>query len=126
MPYLQRLYERPQADDLTEREIKFVQEYFAIHDIEVFVESTPVIWAHIDEVEVVKAPHVRGFMGLLARQMVGDDRYHVGIYFSRHYEAVLPNVSFNVARHIVQEIAFHAPNPVRYKGIDGLSPVGDK
>jgi hypothetical protein len=32
-------------------------------------------------------------------------------------------VPLNVARHIVQEIAFHAPNPVRYKGIEGLSPV---
>lgn len=126
MPYLQRLRERPPIEDLTERETKFVQAYFEIHEDEVFVETTPVIWEHIDEVEVVKAPRASGVMGFLARQLVGDDRYHIGIYFSRHYEAVLPNVSFNIARHIVQEIAFHAPNPVRYKGVAGLSPVVDK
>ncbi len=123
MPYLQRLQERPSAQDLTERENQFVREHFTIHGDEVFVESTPVMWDQIDEVEVVKAPSVSGFMGVLTRQVLGADRYHVGIYFGTHYEAVLPNVPLNIARHIIQEIAFHAPNPVRYKGIEGLSPV---
>jgi hypothetical protein len=123
MPFLQRLTERPSADDLTERESQFIREHFDMQAGEVFVDGTPVVWDQIDEIEVVKAPSVSGFMGVLTRQIVGDDRYHIGIYFSRHYEAVMPNVPFNIARHIVQEIAFYAPNPVRYKGIEGLSPV---
>ncbi|MFN8373373.1 MAG: hypothetical protein U0694_10935 [Anaerolineae bacterium] len=123
MPFLQRLLQRPSAEDLTERESRFVQAHFDIHAEEVFVEGAPVLWDQIDEVEVVKAARVSGFIGLLSRPFLSDDRYHVGVYFGKHYESVLPNVSLNIARHIVQEIAFHAPNPVRYKGIEGLSPV---
>lgn len=123
MPFLQRLTQRPSLDDLTERESQIVQAHFDIHEEEVFVEGAPVVWDQIDEVEVVQAARVSGIMGLLTRQLVGVDRYHVGIYFSKHYESVVPNVSLNIARHIVQEIAFHAPNPVRYKGVEGLSPI---
>jgi hypothetical protein len=123
MSYLQRLRERPDTDDLTEREMQYARSHFDIQTDEVFVDGSPVVWDQIDEVEVVKAPSVAGFIGLMSRQLLGHDRYHIGIYFGKHYEAVLPNVSFNVARHIIREIAFHAPNPVRYKGIEGLSPV---
>lgn len=123
MPFLQRLSERPSLDDLTERESQFVQAHFDIHEEEVFVEGAPVMWDQIDEVEVVQAARVSGFIGLLTRQIVGVDRYHIGVYFGKHYESVVPNVPLNVARHIVQEIAFHSPNPVRYKGVEGLSPL---
>ncbi|NWF70932.1 MAG: hypothetical protein HXY40_17745 [Chloroflexi bacterium] len=123
MPYLQRAPQRPSSDDLTEKEMRFVEQHFVTDSEEVYIDGAPVVWAQIEEVEVVKAPGVPGLIGRLARQMIGDDRYHVGVYFGRHYEAVLPNVSFNVARFIVREVAFFAPNPVRYKGIAGLAAL---
>jgi hypothetical protein len=53
---------------------------------------------------------------------MGGERYHVGIYYGG-LEAVLTNLTLNAARHIVQTIAFYAPQPVKYTGPDGLSPL---
>jgi hypothetical protein len=47
------------------------------------------------------------------------ERYHVGIYYGAH-EAVLPNITWDTARHVVETIAFYAPQPVKYTGPEGL------
>lgn len=126
MRYLQRLTTRPSPDDLTAGEQRLVERRFRAAENTVLVDDQPVDWDTIQEVEVVKAPTVAGVMAPLVRWFVGSDRYHVGIYFAGHYEAVLPNLPRNVARHVVQEIAYHAPMPVRYTGIEGLSPVEER
>jgi hypothetical protein len=120
MPYLQRLNTRPSTDDLTPAEAKFLDKHFQTDGVEALIMNVPLLWEQVETLEIVPAPSVSGLMGTLVRAFTGTDRYHVGIYFSRHYETVLPNVSRNLARHIAQEVAHHAPNPVRYEGVEGL------
>lgn len=125
MPYLQRLNVRPSLDDLTPTEARFIEANFDAHAGEVRVFQEPIHWSEVDGIEVVKAPHISGPAGwFVKRFLTGDDHYHVGIYFG-HNEVVLPNVSLNTARHVVQTVAYYAPQPVRYTGIPNLSPVVD-
>ncbi len=123
--YLQRLNVRPDPDDLTPSDWTHLQAHFQPGAAEVVVNGEPVIWTHINEIEVVKAARERGPAGWLVRQMLGEDRYHVGIYFG-HYEVVLPNVSLKSAEYVVRSIAFYAPQQVRYKGVPGLSPIANE
>lgn len=120
--FLQRINVRPDPDDLTAAEWKHIQEHFDIHAGEVLIDGFPVRWDFIEEIEVVKAARVAGPSGWLVKQFVGDDRYHVGIYYGAH-EAVLPNISLKAAQFVVQSIAYYAPNPIRYSGVEGLSPI---
>jgi hypothetical protein len=120
--YLQRLKVRPDEDDLTQGEIRYLKGHFDPNAAEVTVDGVPINWTHIDEVEVVKAARERGPMGWMVKQMMGEDRYHVGIYYGAH-EAVLINVPLKTAEHVVRTIAFYAPQPIRYSGIEGLSPL---
>lgn len=122
--YLRRLKARPELDDLTPAEARYLHEHFDAYAGEVIIHGQePVGWDQIETIEVVKSPRARGPAGWIVRHLIhGDERYHVGLYFGRQ-EIVLPNVSLNVARFIVQSVAFYAPAPVRYMGPDGLSPV---
>jgi hypothetical protein len=122
--YLQRLKAPPDPDSISAAEKSSLIRHFDPHAADVFVDGVPWDWRNIDEVECVKAARERGPSGWLVKQMLGDDRYHVGMY-SGAQEAVVINVSLNVARYIVQTVAYYAPNPVRYKGIEGLSPIAN-
>lgn len=123
MIYLQRTNLRPNTYDLSSGEIQFVQQHFDPYANEVIVEGQAVRWQEIEELEVVLSPRTSGPAGWIVRHLVhGDERYHVGLYFGR-YEAVVPNVTLNVARYIVQCVAYYAPLPVRYRGVEGLSPT---
>lgn len=120
--YLKRLKVRPDADDLTEGERRYLNEHFDARAAEVIVNGEPLSWQEIDEVEVVRAARMGGPAGWMVRFMYGQDRYHVGIYFGRN-EIVLPNISLKAATHVVQTIAFYAPNPIRYRGLEGISAI---
>ncbi|MEO8610086.1 MAG: hypothetical protein ABI690_19485 [Chloroflexota bacterium] len=123
MVYLQRIKARPSPEDLTPGEARFVQHSFDPYAGEVLVGGQAVAWNAIEEVEVAVSARAAGPAGWLVRHIVhGNERYHVGLYFGQN-EAIVPNVTLNVARYIVQCVAFFAPLPVRYTGPDGLSPV---
>ncbi len=123
MVYLRRIKARPSMDDLTPGESRFIQHTFDPFAGEVLVDGQAVAWNEIEEVEVAVSPRAAGPAGWLVRYLVhGNERYHVGLYFG-HEEAIIPNVTFNVARYIVQCVAFFAPGVVRYTGPEGLSPI---
>ncbi|MBL8154233.1 MAG: hypothetical protein JNM70_08620 [Anaerolineae bacterium] len=123
MTILKRSNLRPNPADLPDNEARLIYERFDIASNEVIVDGQPIRWEEIEEVEVAPAPRAAGPAGWLVRNLVhGDERYHVGLYFGRS-EAVLPNISLNVARFVVQAVAYYAPLPVRYRGPDGLSPT---
>jgi hypothetical protein len=126
MMYLQRIKSRPGLEDLTSGEAKFVLTAFDPYAGEVLVDGQAVAWDEIEQVEVAISPRAAGPAGWVVRHMVhGNERYHVGIYFGRQ-EAIVPNVTLNVARYILQCVAFFAPLPVRYTGPDGLVPLIDE
>ena len=126
MRYLQRIKARPDIDALTPGEVRFVRNTFDPYAGEVLVDGQSVGWDEIQEVEVATAARMIGPAGWVVRHLVhGNERYHVGLYFG-HQEAIVPNVTLNVARYIVQCIAFYAPLPIRYTGPDGLSPTVDE
>jgi hypothetical protein len=123
MVFLQRIKVRPNPDDLTEGEARFIHEYFDVYAGEVIVDKQTIRWNEIDEIEVAQAARVIGPAGWIVRHFVhGNERYHVGLYFGQQ-EAVVRNVTLTVARYIVQCVAFYAPLPVRYTGLADLSPL---
>jgi hypothetical protein len=100
--------------------------HFDAYAGEVVINGQAVAWADIEEIEVAKAARTGGPAGWIVRYLVhGNERYHVGLYFGGE-EAILPNVTLNVARFVVQSVAFYAPQPVRYTGTEGLSPTVEK
>jgi hypothetical protein len=124
--YLHRLKVRPSLEDLTEAEARFVRSHFDPYAGEVVINGETIAWNEIEEIEVAQAPRVAGPAGWIVRHLIhGDERYHVGIYFGRN-EAVLPNVSLNIAQFIVKFVAFCAPQPVRYSGPEGLFTLADE
>ena len=126
MVYLQRTKARPSLEDLTSGEARFVHAAFDPYAGEVLVDGQTIAWDEIEEVEVAVSPRTAGPAGWVVRYMVhGNERYHVGFYFGRQ-EAIVPNVTLNVARYIVQCVAFFAPLLVRYTGPDNLGPVIDE
>jgi hypothetical protein len=126
MVYLQRIKARPDIDALTPGEARFIRSTFDPYAGEVLVDGQSLTWDEIEEIEVAMAARVDGPAGWIVRHLVhGNERYHVGLYSGRR-EAIVPNVTLNVARYIVQCVAFYAPLPVRYTGPDGLSPTVDE
>ena len=125
MSHLQRLHVRPNIDELTPAEKRYVQKNFDVYAGEVIVSGQPISWTAIDEVEVAKAARTAGPSGWLVKYLVmGGERYHVGIYYGG-LEAVLTNMTLNSAKYIVQTMAFYAPQSILYSGPEGLSPLVD-
>jgi hypothetical protein len=121
--YLQRLKVPPNPEALTPGEARYVHDHFDAYAGEVIVNRQPIPWDAVETVEVARAARASGPAGWVVRYLVhGNERFHVGLYFGTR-EAVLPNVTLNVARYIVQAVAYHAPSPVIYTGPDGLSPL---
>lgn len=123
MAHLARLQSRPTMKELSADEIKLLEKRFEINANQVSVDGNIVELDRVDEIEVVKAARSASPAGWLVKNVLyGGDRYHIGIYSGRH-ELVLPNVSLNVARYVVGNIAFFARNSVRYKGIEDVAIV---
>lgn len=123
MRYLQRSKARPDIDALTRNEANSLASTFDPYAGEVIVNGEVIHWKVIEELEVVVAPHAAGAAGWLVRNLVhAGERYHVGLYYGTN-EAVLPNVTLEMARYVARCVAYYAPLPVRYKGPDGLTPT---
>lgn len=121
MPYLQRIDYRPSMEDLRPFEQQFIQTHVDAYGAEIVIEGQAIRWEHIDEVEIAVAPRVAGPAGWLVKKLfLGDEtRYHLGIYFGSR-EAVLPNITWDTARYVLQQIAYYAPQPIQYTGPEDL------
>ena len=123
--YLQRLKVRPDPDKLSAGDRSHLQTHFDPYAGEVVINGEAVDWRSIDEVEVAQAARAAGPSGWFVKQLYGDERYHVGVYYGE-YEAVLTNLTLQSAEYVVRTIAFYAPQSIRYSGVEGLSPVEDR
>jgi hypothetical protein len=121
MTYLQRIDYRPSLENLPPKEEKLVREHFSAYGAELLLDGIGVRWEHIDEVEVAIAPRMDGPAGWIVKRLFlgNSQRYHVGIYFGSQ-ELVFPNVTWNIARFVVENVAFYAPQPIRYVGPENL------
>ena len=124
MTYLQRINYQPSIHELSEDDQRHLRDHFDAYGAEMVMEGQPVPWKIIEEVEVVIAPHATGLAGWIVKNVFqgGETRYHVGVYFGRH-EAVLPNITWDQAKYVVQTIAYYAPQPIKYTGPEDLVPL---
>lgn len=125
MPVILRMQNRPKLSELSESEQRYLEAHFSANQTELQIDDEFVQLHHIDSVEVATAARA-GASGWLVKRLFfsGQDRYHVGIFSGRH-EAVLPNVSYNVARYVVQTIAYFIRTRVQYTGPEGLVPLDE-
>lgn len=121
MTYLQRINYAPAWDTLTDTEFKHLQRFFKPTGQELIIFDQVLHWEHIDEVEVVVAPHIKGLAGWITKRLFysNEERYHVGIYFGSG-EAILPNITWNTARFVLENIAFYTKKSVVYRGPEDL------
>jgi hypothetical protein len=127
MVYLQRIEERPTVDHLSPQEITQLGHMFIAYGAEMIVAGQAVRWEGVHEVEVVIAPHISGLSGWLVKTFFfrNEEHYHVGIYFDDDQEAVLPNITWEMARYVVLNVAFYATHNIRYVGPPELVAVTD-
>ena len=117
MAYLQRIDYRPSEANLTEWEQEQLAKHVQLYGSEIVIHGEPVRWEHVEEVEIAPAPRAAGFGGWFVKRFIlhNEQRYHIGLYFGSR-EAVMPNITLNLARHITEMVAYYAPNPVQYTG----------
>jgi hypothetical protein len=124
MQYITPRSAPPKEDELTPDDVRFLQSHFSTTNYEVIVDGRGIEWEKIDEVEVVKAAREKSPAGWLVKNVVysGQERYHVGIYSGQN-EIVLPNVTLQAAKYVVQTIAYYARSRIRYTGLKGITPI---
>lgn len=112
----------PRETTLSESDVRTLRPKFEATNFEVQVDGQGFAWTAIDEVEVAAAARHRSPSGWFVRNIVfgGKDRYHVGIYSGQH-ELVLPNLTLEAARYVVQTIAYYARGRIRYTGPEGIT-----
>lgn len=123
--YLARPISRPKLEALTPTDVKFIESHFRADSVEMEVEGQIIEYSLIDEIEIAQAARQRTPAGWFVKRVLygGNERYHVGIYFARHQEAVLPNLSLAAAQYVVGNIAFYSRNRIKYTGPEGLVTV---
>lgn len=121
MTTLQRIDYRPSYENLSPEEELQLRRHFTAYGAELIIDGIVIRWEHIDEVEVALAPRGNGLSGWLVKRFVLNDvqRYHVGVYFGS-LEAILPNITLNMVKHVLENIAFYAPKPIRYTGPENI------
>ncbi len=121
MTTLQRIDYRPSYENLSPEEESQLRKHFTAYGAELIIDGIVIRWEHIDEVEVAIAPRGKGVAGWLVKKMMLNDevRYHVGVYFGS-LEAILPNISLNMVKHVLENIAFYSPKPIRYVGPENI------
>lgn len=120
MTYLQRINYHPNTDQMTDAEKRYLTDHFDAYGAELVAHGQALPWQLIEEVEVAKAARAAGPAGWLVKNLVvGGERYHVGIYYGNQ-EIVFSNVTWNVAQYIVRNIAYFAPQMIRYTGPEDL------
>lgn len=122
--YMLPMSTRPREDKLSEGDVRSLRTHFEVTNYEIVIDGQGIEWPKIDEVEVVAAAREHSPAGWIVRQLIfgGTARYHVGIYSGRS-ELVLPNLTYEAARYVVQNIAYYARERIRYNGPDGLAPT---
>lgn len=123
MTYLQRLDHRP-VSHMTDEEARSLLNRFDASGSDAVIGGQVVPWRVIEAVEVVVAPHASGVGGWFVKHVLqkGVERYHIGVYFGRQ-EAVLPNLTWEQVRFVLEHIAYHATNRVTYTGPEDLVPL---
>jgi hypothetical protein len=123
MPYLQRLSTMPSEESLTDKDREWLQKHFDIHPQELWINGDAVRWDYIEEIEVVVAARAKGPAGWLVRNVVmGGERYHLAAYYG-YNESVLTNMNENIARYVLNMIAYYAPVRLKYTGPDSLAAL---
>lgn len=124
MAYLQRRREYPITEALSPNDLRHINEHFDTYGAEIWIDGEIIAWGAIEAVEVAHSPGIAGVMGWLVKQIAhsGTPRYHVALYYGFR-ESVLHDISEEEARYILQMVAYYAPHPVRYHGLEGLVPV---
>lgn len=124
MTYLQRINYQPKTDRLNETDANYLINHFDAYGAEMVMDGQAVPWQFIEEVEVVVAPHAAGLAGWIVKNVFlrGEERYHVGVYYGRN-EAILPNVTWEVAQFVVETIAYYAGQKIRFTGPEDLVPL---
>jgi hypothetical protein len=126
MPYLIRQAARPLLENLPEADRYALEGKFDPQAYDLIINGRTLPWQNIEEVEVAKAARQNTPAGWFVRHIVyTEDRYHVGIYFGSD-EEVLPNLKLHLAQFVVQSIAHYLQKPIKYTGVEGLSPVSDE
>ncbi len=121
MTYLQRINYRPNMDQLPLADQAQLRTFFDAYGAEMLVYDEAVPWRFIEEVEVVPAPRAAGPAGWLVKKLFlsSIERYHVGVYFGPR-EAILPNITWEQAKYVVETIAYFAPQSIKFTGPDDL------
>ena len=123
MRYLVKRPAPPQRDSLSEAEQRYLEQHFDAHPAELTVNHQVIPWHTIEEVEVARAARQKTLSGWLVRNVIyHEERYHVGIYVTGG-ELVLTNITLATVGHIVGCIAAYMQTPVRYSGVEGITPV---
>jgi hypothetical protein len=126
MVYLLPMSTRPREDALSETDVRYLQAHFDPTNYELVVDGQGIDWAKIDAVEVATAARMRTPAGWFVRNILygGSERYHVGVYSGRH-ELVVPNLTREAARYVVQTIAYFLRDRVRYTGPEDFAPLAE-
>jgi hypothetical protein len=123
MPYLLRVNVRPDLNSLSANDRAEVERNFAPSAAEFRLYKETLLWAKVDEIELVKAARMGGLSGWIVKRVIApQDRYHLGIYLGKD-EAVMSNLTLAQALYVIQAIAYYAPNRVNYKGEAGIVPT---
>jgi hypothetical protein len=122
MIYLLPLKNAPKQDNLTAKDIAFLQQHFEVTNYEVVFDGYGLDWTKIDEIEVVEAARSKSPAGWFVRNVLygGDIRYHIGIYSGRN-EIVLPNLNTETAKYILATIGYYLRDRVKYTGPQALA-----
>jgi hypothetical protein len=126
MQVLVPLSTAPREHDLTASDVQFLKNHLTVTNYEIVIDGQGIEWSKIDEVEVAKAARAGGPAGWLVKKAfyAGRDRYHVGVYSGRN-ELVLPNLSLEAAKYVVQTIAYYARERIRYTGPEDITVTAE-
>lgn len=125
--YIARPISRPKLEGLTPADVKTIEAHFRADSVEMQIDEQIIEYSLINEIEVAQAPRQRTPAGWFVKKVLygGDERYHLAIYYAKHHEMVLPNLSQKVAQYIIGNIAFYSRNPIRFKGPENFVTTTD-
>jgi hypothetical protein len=116
--YIARPLSRPRLETLSPADVRFIEAHFHADSVEMTIDDQIIEYSLINEIEVAVAARQRSPAGCFVKKILygGDERFHVAVYYAKHHEAVLPNLSKAAAQYVLGNIAFYSRNPIRYKG----------
>jgi len=127
MAYLLRPLSKPRLEGLSPADQQAVTAHFDANSVDLFVDGQPLEYGRIDNLEVAVAARTTTPAGWFVKHVLyrGVDRYHIGIYYGRHHELVITNLTKDAVQYITGVIAFYARSRVKYTGPADLIPIGE-